>query len=120
MAFSPDQGRTWSSTELAFPDSAFDLALLPDGGLAVGLSGLKTRPFSYDGGHRWSREVSTYTDSYTRFACCPMELRSPMADGAARREVFTAASRLWTDDGHEAAPDIAGCVRLADSRMPDG
>jgi len=66
VAFSSDQGRSWTRPELMFPDTGFDLALLPDGGLAYGLAGFRKVVFSYDGGHTWSREIDTPTDKYTR------------------------------------------------------
>jgi len=66
VAFSADRGRTWTKPELTFPDTGFDLELLPDGGLVYGRAGFRSLVMSYDGGHTWSRQIPARTDTYTR------------------------------------------------------
>ena len=66
VAFSADRGRTWSRPELTFPDTGFDLELLPDGGLVYGRAGFRSLVMSYDGGRTWSRQILANTDTYTR------------------------------------------------------
>ena len=63
VSFSKDRGRTWTKPEYAFMKGVPDLALLPDGGLACSTAGNMVH-FSYDGGHTWSREISSRTEHY--------------------------------------------------------
>ena len=61
FCFSEDQGRSWTKPELGYFGNVPDMALLPDGGLAVAAAALPRVVFSYDGGHSWSREVPPHS-----------------------------------------------------------
>ena len=62
VAFSTDEGRTWTKPELTFWGAVPDLAHLPDGGIVCATSFSRLR-FSYDGGHTWSRELQAHVAS---------------------------------------------------------
>ncbi len=52
-AVTPDGGYTWSRPELCFIGGVPEVAVLPDGGIALGASG--GLHFTYDLGRNWTR-----------------------------------------------------------------